>query len=160
MSSLNKVEAKAFQDPNSGLIYEIYPIDDGKKVMFNLDGSPFKFKSFILVTKRLENTIQEIFLHIPFLSGEELVKIGAQVQLNQPAEQIAEMGELTVRLDLKKEPIEKFLNPKFSSVNDLKAFLDIKDDIGGSVILDFYYYNLTSIENPFEKFFTPAAAIE
>lgn len=157
MSSLNKIEAKAYQDPESGLIFELYPIDDGGKVMFNLDGSPYKFKNFVLGMSRNENSLQSLFLHVPIMTSEDLIKIGEldYIDLPYPKEEIEALTDVLVRFEMKKEAIDKFLTPKFGSVKDLKQFLDLKDDVGGSVVLDFYYYTIASIENPFQHLIKP-----
>lgn len=152
-NALNKVEAKAFEDPETGLIHEIYPVEDGKKVSFNLDGAPFKFKNFILGMSRQEETLTALFIHVPVMTSEELLQIGdlEYINLPMPKEELEKISDVMVRFDMKQEALDQFVNPQFANVKDLKQFLDIKDDIGGNVIIDFYYYNVSHIENPYEK---------
>lgn len=145
-----KVNAKAFQDPESGIIYEIYPIENGKQVMFNLDGMPFKFDQFILLTSRMGDALSSVTIHVPKISSQNLQKITEFLPLPEMLNvNVEEEEDLTVRFEIKPEAIEKFITPVFKNVTDLKSFLDIKDDIGGSVILDFYYYVISNIEVPY-----------
>lgn len=144
---MQNVDAKAFLDEESGDIYEIYTIYDGENVVFNLDGVPFKFDNLILITCRNDETIKAVIIHIPKLSQEGLLKIGTFLELPLDKYEIEEMGEeLVVRLEMKEEAINKFINPKFPMVRNLKQFFMIRDDVGGSVVLDFYYYTLPLIE--------------
>jgi hypothetical protein len=144
---MENIETKAFLDQETGDVYEIYTVFDGKKVAFNLDGVPFKFENFLLVTIRKEDTISSVFLHIPRLSQEGLDKLSTYLELPMDKYDIREMGdEVVVRIELKEEAINKFINPKFNTVRTVKQFFMLRDDVGGSVLLDFFYYTITSIE--------------
>jgi len=155
-----KVNAKAFQDPESGLIYEIYPIENGKQVMFNLDGVPFKFDQFVLLTSRMGDAISSVSIYVQSLSSQNLEKITEFLALPEVLNvNIEEEENLTVRFDIKQEAIDKFINPVFKNISDLKGFLDIKDDIGGSVVLDFYYYIISNIEVPYLNLIKKPSAV-
>ena len=146
---MENVEAKAYLDEETNDIYELYTIFDGNKVAFNLDGIPFKFENFILVMVRQEETIKTLVIHIPALSQEGLKQLNTYLELPTEIDRndIEEMGDsLVVRFELKEEAITKFINPKFSTIRNLKQFFMMRDDLGGSVILDFYYYNISLIE--------------
>ncbi|MFN8578299.1 MAG: hypothetical protein U0354_15785 [Candidatus Sericytochromatia bacterium] len=144
---MNNIDVKAFLDPETNDIHEIYTIFDGKNVTFNLNGAPFKFENFILVTTRQKDVLSSIFIHIPRLSQEGLEKISTFLELPVDKYDLKEMGEeLVVRLEMKEEAITKFINPKFNTIRNLKQFFMMRDDVGGSVILDFFYYTITNVE--------------
>lgn len=150
MSGLDNVQGRSYQNTETNEIYEIYPIPDGSKIAFNLDGIPFKFDKFLLVTTRLENTISSVFIQAPSLRIDSLYKISESIKLPMEKYEIEEMGEiLNVRFELKEEAINKFVNPKFPTINSLKQFFMLRDDIGANVIPDFYYYDITMIEPPY-----------
>jgi hypothetical protein len=156
--NLSEIKPKAFQDPESGVIYEIYPIVEGKKITFNLDGVPFKFKNFLFITTRLEeNALTGCFIHAPKVEAEGILKINETLEFPEPAEEgepitkdmVMELGEVDIRFQIKEEAITKFINPKFANIKNVKQIFALRDDIGGSVILDFYYYTIIMLTPPF-----------
>lgn len=150
MNVLDRVDGKSYKNLETNEIYELYPIFDATKIVFNLDGIPFKFDKFLLVTIRNENTITSVIIQATSLDINSLYKISETLTLPISKSEIEDMGEvLNVRFEMKEDAINKFVNPKFNSIRNLKQFFMIRDDIGANVILDFYYYNITAIEPPY-----------
>jgi len=156
--SLAELVPKAFQDPETGVIYEIYQIIDGKKITLNFDGMPFKFKNFLFITTRVEeNALTGCFIHAPKVQSEDILKLNEQLPFPATGEdgesmskdQVMELGELDIRLQIKEDAIVKFINPKFSTVKNIKQLFSLRDDIGGSVVLDFFYYDIILLTPPF-----------
>ncbi|MBC7473631.1 MAG: hypothetical protein H7263_05020 [Candidatus Sericytochromatia bacterium] len=152
----DEIDPKAFLDPTNNFIYEIYPIITGKDYTFNLDGIPFRFDRFLLITVREELVVQNLFIQIPRLNSQNILEISSMTDLAYKdeddrftKEEVKEMDEMTVRLELKQDAIDKFLNPKFPMFRSIKNLFDLRDDVGGSVVLDFYYYNMILIEDPY-----------
>jgi len=141
-----EIRPKAYQDPESSQIYEVYPIDNAKLISFNLNGELFKFEQFLFILTRTENLISKIFIHVPKISFDNLSKIAKYLTLPPLKESLANNDELTIRLELKQEAIEKFINPNITSMKNLKNLFELKDDMNGSILLDFYYYDVIYAE--------------
>jgi hypothetical protein len=156
--NLAEITPKAFQDPETGVIFEMYPIIDGSKITLNLDGMPFKFKNFLFITTRVEeNALTGAFIHAPKVTAEDVLKLNETMEFPVPGEdtpamtkeQVIELAEVDLRLEISEEAITKFINPKFANINNVKQLFAVRDDIGGSVVLDFYYYKIILLEPPY-----------
>jgi len=141
-----EIRPKAYQDPETLLIYEIYPIENAKQISFNLNGELFKFEHFLFILTRTEDLISKIFIQVPKISFENLSKIAKYLKIPSIKESWENNENLTIRLELKKEAIEKFINSNFSSIKTLKNLFELKDEMNGSILFDFYYYDVVYAE--------------
>lgn len=132
---------------------------NGKKYLFNLDGTPFTF--------------EEEFILVLFFSGPGVIvdlNIIAQGQSSTNALQLCSVltlpstninggkvilssdlhshqnGKVTLTLAMDPAAIKRWVAPYLSmNVPGFYAFLMLKDNVAGSVILDIFYYTLRSI---------------
>ncbi|EFA84299.1 ankyrin repeat-containing protein [Heterostelium album PN500] len=128
-----------------------------KKYLFNKDGSSFNFENeFRLVLefsaiKQLESVVIKAFDQ-PIQKIAELcslIGISSANEATSPSlEQIGQHnGNASIHLRLQQKAITRWINQYLKYMYPgFHNFLMIRDDVGGSIILDFFYYDIERVE--------------
>eukprot|EP00899_Mesostigma_viride_P025399 jgi/Mesvir1/6043/Mv00780-RA.1 len=144
-----------FADGSSHLVFSFW----GQQIMFNLDGEPFKFYPYFdmgMLVGGSPPRLQELYLEARDCPAPLLLRLcGCSLLAFDPlvTEQLQRWlgptghGEVArLRLDLKPAAISKFINPQWDKLASVVQLLDLKDDVGGNVALDFYYYTVAKVD--------------
>lgn len=127
----------------------------GKKYIFNLDGEPFSFDNDFSIT--LEFTSMGCMVSANIIATgqppEKVIALNASGQLSLPKtcaislEALrAHTGKVSLRMPLQETALSRWVNPYLSiMVPGYQSFMQLKDNVGGSVILDLFYYTIDSI---------------
>ncbi|GAM28364.1 hypothetical protein SAMD00019534_115400 [Acytostelium subglobosum LB1] len=125
-----------------------------KKYLFNKEGHSFNFvNEFKLI---LEFSAIKQLEHIEILANNQPIELiadlSSQMTLptneNQPtSEEINKhVGKASIHLKLQAKAIDRWINQYLKFMfPGFHNFLLIRDDVGGSIILDFFYYDIHSI---------------
>nr|BAJ98973.1 predicted protein [Hordeum vulgare subsp. vulgare] len=123
----------------------------GKKYLFNLDGNAFTFDGEFCLKLAFKEIgkLQRASLHATSQPVSKIVDLCALVTVPPKitTEQIREHdGRVSITLSLMADPINKWINPYLSMmVAGFHSFLMLKDSVGGSIVMDFFYYAVSSI---------------
>lgn len=134
-------------------IVHYYVLDSfARTVLFNLDGQGIAFPSFELVIcfDPIALTFQWVHLVLRNIPKPLFDKLRQYVRNNVVREEhfdqfdhFITVGEVVLGLT-EHDAIRSFIDPCLP-VESMKEFLELRDDIGGSVILDFFYYSVVSV---------------
>lgn len=127
----------------------------GKKYIFNLDGDPFSFDNDFTITLEFASIGCMVSATI-IATGqppEKVLTLNASGQLSLPKNSDLTMeiirghtGRISLRLPLQETALSRWVNPYLSvMVPGYQSFMQLKDSVGGSVVLDLFYYTIDSV---------------
>jgi hypothetical protein len=127
----------------------------GKKYIFNLDGEPFSFDGDFVITLEFASVGCMVKATIVANSQppDKVVALNASGQLSLPAlsaitvdDLNSHVGKVSLKMSLQETALSRWVNPYLAiMVPGYQSFMQLKDNVGGSVILDLFYYTIDSI---------------
>lgn len=127
----------------------------GKKYIFNLDGDPFSFDNDFTITLEFASIGCMVSATIIATGqpAEKVITLNASGQLSLPKNSNINMeiirahtGRVSLRLPLQETALSRWVNPYLAvMVPGYQSFMQLKDNVGGSVVLDLFYYTIDSV---------------
>jgi len=120
------------------------------KMTFNLDGQAFQWENDFEVILEFDKVGETNWLKMvaPNQPGRlwKLVAASGQAALPETNPTFRDDDRLDIHFQMNNVGLKNFVNPYLQNMGmDIQAFIAISDDIGGSVVLDFFYYSVEKV---------------
>ena len=137
------VRTEVFEEVETGLIHERFWID-GRGVTFRTPAGPFQFEAFMLrIDRGKDFRITDVALEAEQVEDERLETLADSGLLPVRAEEVDTLDHAHLVLQVQPEVVQASIAPRTKALRDLKAFLELRDAQGQSLIFNLANFKVT-----------------